>query len=235
MLVQALGDFDQLRGHLLFIGFIYPVVGLLAAAFALQAALLPMLFPLVAGIGLLGPAVASGFYELARRRERGEDMRWRHFFDVFQRPSFPSIIALTLVLAALFLLWLTAAWAIYDQTLGQSPPMSIGAFVTALFTTSEGWRMIFIGNLVGLLFAAMVLTISVVSFPLLVDRPVGALTAVETSLRAVARNPGTMLLWGVIVAVMLLIGSIPLFVGLAVVLPILGYATWHLYTRVVER
>lgn len=233
-LTQGLDDFNELRGHLLLLGFIYPIVGLLVATFALRNALLPMLFPLVAGIALLGPAVASGFYELARRRERGDDIRWRHFFDVFRGRSFASIVALTLVLALLFVAWLGAAWAIYAETLGGRPPASVGEFARQLFTTADGWRLIILGNLAGLAFATLVLTISVVSFPLLVDRPVGVGVAVATSVRAVRRNPGMIALWGVIVAALLFLGSVPLFVGLAVVLPVLGYATWHLYTRLVE-
>src|SRR3546814_3427904 len=114
-------------------------------------------------------------------------------------------------------------------------PQSIGSFMSLLFSSPDGWTMIVGGNLVGLAFAALVLTVSAMSFPMLVDRPVDVGTAVATSVRAVAHNPVNMLKWGLIVAVLLLLGSIPVFIGLAVVLPWLGYATWHLYTRVVEK
>lgn len=234
-LYQGWDDFKDKRGDILFLGVIYPLVGVIASLAAFDQNLLPIVFPLAAGLTLLGPAVASGFYELARRREQGEDTSWRHFTDVMRSHSITSIIALALVLLVCFALWVAAAWAIYAATLGPEPPASLASFLSQLFTTEEGWTLIIVGNLVGLLFAALVLTISVVSFPMLVDRPVSAITAVETSVRAVRRNPGTMALWGLIVAVLLVIGSVPLFVGLAVVLPVLGYATWHLYTRVVER
>ncbi|API60021.1 hypothetical protein BSL82_12475 [Tardibacter chloracetimidivorans] len=233
-LADGWDDFKDKRGDIIIIGFAYPVIGLMLAVLALGYSLLPVVFPLAAGISILGPAVAAGFYELARRRERGLDSSWRHFFDVFSGPSFVPLVTLTVFLAVLFLLWLGAAWTIYQMTLGSLDPQGIGSFMSLLFTTPEGWTMIVGGNLVGLAFAALVLTVSAMSFPMLVDRPVDVGTAVATSVRAVAHNPVNMLKWGLIVAVLLLLGSIPVFIGLAVVLPWLGYATWHLYTRVVE-
>ena len=231
---EGWADFTAMRGEILLIAALYPAVGLLAAAMASDRDLLPLLFPLVAGLTLLGPAVASGFYELARRRERGDDPGWRHFLDVVRSPSIVSIGALTVVLLAAFLLWLSAAWSIYAATLGPEAPASAGSFVRDLFGTAEGWRLIVLGNLAGLAFAAFVLAFSVVSFPMLVDRRVSAISAVQTSFRATRRNPGAVGLWGLIVAGLLAIGSIPLFVGLIVVLPWLGYSTWHLYRRLVE-
>jgi uncharacterized membrane protein len=103
-----------------------------------------------------------------------------------------------------------------------------------VLTTRPGWNLIIVGNGLGLLFAILVLTISVVSFPLLLDRDVGAAVALLTSIRAVAHNPLTMMVWGLIVAALLVVGSLPLFFGLTVVMPLLGHATWHLYRKVVE-
>jgi uncharacterized membrane protein len=103
-----------------------------------------------------------------------------------------------------------------------------------VLTTPAGWTLIIVGNGVGFLFAAVVLTISVVSFPLLLDRDVGAVVAVLTSVRATLKNPLVIAAWGLIVAALLLLGSLPLFVGLAVVMPVLGHSTWHLYRKLVE-
>ena len=103
-----------------------------------------------------------------------------------------------------------------------------------MLTTSAGWQLIVVGTGVGFLFAVLVLTIGAISFPLLLDRDVGAAVALLTSIRVVAANPGTMALWGFIVAALLVIGSIPFFLGLTVVMPVLGHATWHLYRRAVE-
>jgi len=234
-------DFKDLRGDLMFVGAIYVFVGLLAVLVALNVSLLPLAFPIVAGISLLGPLVAAGFYEMARRRELHEDVRWRHYFDVFVGPAAGPLLALGLILAGLFVLWLAAAAAVYgvffgDAYLGVSAPQSVSAFIEALVTTDAGWKLIVVGNLVGLVFAIVALAVSVVSFPMVVDKPaLGATPAIETSMRAVTQNPFAMARWGLIVAALLVIGSIPFFVGLAVVLPVLGYATWHLYTRVVAR
>jgi UPF0716 family protein affecting phage T7 exclusion len=131
-------------------------------------------------------------------------------------------------------LWVGVAEAIYIETFGHEPAASIPNFVREVFTTPAGWTLIIVGNGIGFLFALAVLIISVVSFPLLLDRDVGAVEAVLTSVRAVAANPAPMAVWGLIVAGLLVVGSLPLFVGLAVVVPVLGHSTWHLYRKVVE-
>ncbi|MGK6319083.1 DUF2189 domain-containing protein [Sphingomonas sp. DT-204] len=231
---EGWADFMDRRGDLIFVGIIYPMVGVLAAIVALRGSLIHLLFPLAAGISLLGPAAALGFYELARRREQGLAADWSHFLDVTKRPAFDSIAVVTGVLLAIFGAWLTVAATLYFGLMGAVPD-SMGAFANRLFTTPEGWALIVAGNLFGAVFAAAVLTVSVVSMPMLVDKDVDARTAVDTSVRAVVANKGVMIRWGLIVAALLIAGSIPFFVGLAVVLPVLGYATWHLYTRLVAR
>jgi uncharacterized membrane protein len=135
---------------------------------------------------------------------------------------------------AIFLIWLAVAQAIYVATFGYLPAASMPDFLRQVLTTPEGWTLIVVGNGVGFLFAVLVLTISVVSFPLLIDRDVGAAGAIVTSVRVVLANPVIMAAWGFIVALLLVVGSIPLLFGLAVVMPVLGHATWHLYRRAVE-
>jgi uncharacterized membrane protein len=231
---EGWNDYRQMRGDVVILGFIYPAVGILAAAFAANQSLLPLLFPL-AGLSILGPAVAGGFYELARRREAGLESDWRHFFDPYAGPAAPAILTLSLVLAVLFSAWMGIAWAIYQATLGTIAPTAGDGFIRALFTTPEGWTLIVIGNLVGLAFAAMVLALSLISFPLVVDGRATPMEAMAASVEACLKNPRQVAAWGFVVATLLVVGSIPLFVGLAITLPVLGYSTWRLYTRLVER
>jgi len=141
---------------------------------------------------------------------------------------------LGLFLVATFVVWVAAASAIHQLTMGPAQPESIGAFVLEVLTTRAGWIMAITGIVVGFLFAIVVLGISVVSFPLLLDRNVGLPVAVATSMQVALTNPGPIALWGLIVAGSLAIGSIPALVGLVFVVPILGHATWHLYRLAVK-
>ena len=224
-------DFAAYRTDVLFIGVVYPIAGLILARLMAGYDMLPLVFPLVSGFALLGPAAAAGLYEMSRRRERGEDAGWTDAFRVFNSPSIAGIAILGCVLAAIFGLWLVAAMAIYGATLGTAMPQALGSFVTEVFTTPAGWALIVFGVGVGFLFAVLTLTVSVVSFPLLLDRRVRVTTAVLTSMRVVAENPVPMMVWGLIVAGGLALGALPLLLGLIVVVPVLGHATWHLYRK----
>jgi uncharacterized membrane protein len=230
---RGLEDFGRCRTDVIFACLIYPLIGLIASRLAYGHGLLPLIFPLASGFALVGPFLAIGLYEMSRRHERGVDVGWADAFSVVRSPAFGAILMLGLLLFAVFALWLAAAWAIYDATLGPQLPASIEAFAADVLTTKAGWTMAVAGIGVGFLFAVLVLAISVVSFPLLLDRHVGPRVAIATSVRAVKANPGPMALWGLIIAAGLAIGALPLLLGLAVVVPVLGHATWHLYRKLV--
>lgn len=231
-LSAGIEDFMAMPSHVVFLSVIYPVVGLLFAFVAAERNAVPLLFPLAAGFALVGPLAAIGLYELSRRRELGLEVSWQHAYSSLRAASGKATGALGLLLLAIFSLWLLAAHGLYHAfSVGPLTPTS--DFLGKLITTSVGRAFFLAGTLVGCVFAVAALIVSVVSFPMVLDRKVSAVTAIKTSMRAVVANPFAMALWGLIVAACLAVGSLPLFVGLAVVLPVLGHASWHLYRCVV--
>jgi uncharacterized membrane protein len=229
----GIADFNRRPSHYAFLCLIYPVAGIFLAVWSAGANLLPLLFPLMSGFALLGPLAALGLYEISRREERGGEPSWQDALEVFRSPALPSILAVGLMLLALFTAWLLVAQAIYTSSFGEAAPASLSAFVSDVLTTQEGRQMMLWGNLAGFVFAVFVLATTVVAFPLLLDRDVGAAAAVDASIRATLANPLPVALWGLIVAAMLAIGTIPVFAGLVVVMPVLGHSTWHLYRKLV--
>ena len=229
----GIDDFALMPTYLVLLTLIYPAVGLLAARWAQGNDIVPLIFPLISGFALVGPLAAVGLYELSRRREAGPDTRWTHVFDVLKAKSLGTIVGLAVILAVLFAAWLASALAIQRWAMGAASMGDMGTFLSTVFGTTGGLKLIVVGNLVGFGFAAVTLAIAAFSFPLALDRDVSLPTAVTTSVRVALANPATMALWGLIVVGALVLGALPAFVGLAVVMPILGHATWHLYRRAV--
>ncbi len=230
---MGLDDFNAMPTHWLFLGLIYMVLGVAIGRLAFGYDVFALLYPAVAGFAILGPFAAIGLYELSRRREMGRDASLSHALDVRHSPSFKSILGLGALLLLMFVIWVAIANSMYLSRFGYGAHATPADLLRDIATTPQGRELLLLGNLVGLGFAVLALAVSVISFPLLLDRHVGVAAAVSTSVRAVLVNPVEMLTWGLIVAVLLLIGSLPLLFGLAIVVPVLGHATWHLYRRVV--
>lgn len=233
VLSRGFEDFSADRVHYVFFCAIYPVIGLILGRLAMGVQVLHLVYPLVAGFALLGPLAAVGLYELSRRREQGLDIAWWYAFDVFRSPAIWGVIRLGVALAVLFVLWLVVAEKLYQALFGAYMPPTPGAFLHHVFTTRAGWVLIVTGNLIGFVFALTAFALSLVSFPLMLDRDVSPETAVAVSVRAIGANPVPMAVWGLIIAAALVVGSLPFLLGLAIVMPVLGHATWHLYRRVV--
>lgn len=233
-LAAGLEDFAACRSDAMFLVLFYPVIGIALIVMSLSMNLLPLIVPMIMGFAILGPVAAVGLYEMSSRREAGFKPRWMDAFGVIRSPAFGAILVLGFYLAALFIIWLVAADMIYIRTLGPEPPTSMIGFATAVVTTREGWIMAIAGGALGAVFAFAALAMSLVSFPLLLDRHVGLPVAVATSIKVLRKNPVICITWGVIVGSMLVIGAIPFLAGLIIVVPVLGHATWHLYRRAVK-
>jgi uncharacterized membrane protein len=226
-------DLAAMRSDVMFACMLYPLMGAVLLGLAAQGSMTHLLFPVLSGFALVGPVAGLGLYELSRRREAGLEVGWASMFDVLRSPRFPRIIMLALFNGVIFMAWLLLADAIHAATLGPDRVMSLGALLTEAVSTPAGWTMIVVGTGVGFLLAAAVLAVSVVSFPLLLDRDVSLPVAVTTSVRVAWENPMVIAAWGLVVAVGLAAGIVPFLVGLIVVLPVLGHATWHLYRAAV--
>jgi uncharacterized membrane protein len=241
VLVKGFDDFMAYRTDIIFLVIIYPIAAGVIGAAVLRHELIPLLFPVVSGSAILGPFVGIFLYALSRRRELNlqrhhvDSHSWSNALTIGRARNFGAIVLLGAMLAAMYLIWLGAAFWIYRVTHGPQPIESAGRFVQDLFLTQAGWWLIAIGLAVGFLFAVIALMTTVVSFPLLIDRDVGLGTAVETSIRATLKNPVPIAAWGLVVVGGLIVGAIPLLIGLAVVMPVLCHASWHLYRKLVPR
>ena len=234
-LAEGIDDALEMPTYPAFVGLFYGLAGIALASLTSFGNALHLAYPLAAGFAVVGPFVAVGLYEMSRRREQGLAATWRDAFAVLRSPALPSILALGFLLFVIFFAWIEAAQILYVQIYGPDPPAAAIPFIRDVLTSGRGWLLIILGGAIGFCFAAVSLCISVVSFPLLLDRDIGLVLAIGASLRVSRENPVAIALWGLIVAAALLLGSLPLFIGLAVAMPMLGHATWRLYRRAIAR
>lgn len=226
-------DLAALRSDVIFACLLYPMMGAVLLGLATQGNLTHLLFPFLSGFALVGPVAGLGLYELSRRREAGMEVNWAAMFDILRSPRFPRIVMLALLNGVIFMVWLLLADLIHMLTLGPEVPRAFGDLVREAVTTPAGWAMVLVGTGVGFVLAAAVLAVSVVSFPLLLDRDVSLPVAVMTSVQVARENPVVIATWGLVVAGLLAVGIVPVLLGLVVILPLLGHATWHLYRAAV--
>ena len=231
-LAQGWDDFLKAPFYGLFLGGVYALGGLLVVATVAWFGMGYLAYPLAAGFVLIGPFIAAGLYEVSRRLERDEKLEWRGVLRVIFAQSAIAICAPFAIFA--FIVWMYQVRLLVALFLGFQSFANFGAFIYMVFTTGEGLAFLAVGHLVGAVMASLVFSLTVVSFPLLLDRDVDFITAMIVSVQAVIKSPVVMLCWAFAIVIIVVLASAPFFLGLFVALPVLGHATWRLYRRIVE-
>lgn len=232
-LVAGLDDFRAAPVYGLFFGAVYALGGVLLVA-AVTVLHMPWLgYPLAAGFALVGPFVAVGLYEVSRRIEAAAPLSWGGVLGAVWAQRGREFSWLAFVTLFVFLIWMYQVRLLLALFLGFKSFASFAGFLTVIFTTPEGLMFLAVGHVVGAALSVAVFSLTVVSFPLLLDRDVDFVTAMITSVKAVVTSPGPMLGWAAVVVLSLILAAIPMFLGLLIVLPVLGHTTWHLYRRLV--
>ncbi|EJW13733.1 hypothetical protein A33M_0063 [Rhodovulum sp. PH10] len=232
-LAAGLRDFQSAPLYGLAFGAVYAGGGLLIVLSALAAGVGYLAYPLAAGFALIGPFVAVGLYEVSRRREVGDPLRWRLVLGTVLEQRNRELGWMAFVTLFVFVVWMYQVRLLIVLMLGLRSFTSLQEFLVVVTTTPEGWLFLLIGHVVGAALALVLYALTVVSFPLLLDREVDFITAMITSVRAVVASPKPMIGWAAVIVLLLVVACLPGFLGLLLVLPILGHATWHLYRRIV--
>lgn len=229
---QGLRDFQAMPWLGLAFGALYAGGGIAIVLSLTAFGLVYLAYPLAAGFALIGPFVAIGLYEMSRRREAGQPVTVGAIWSAVR--SRGEIGWMAFVTLFIFVIWMYQVRLLIALLLGLNASFSsLQQFITAVLTTNEGLLFLAIGNGVGAVLSLILFSLTVVSFPLLLDRDVDFVTAMVTSVRAVVKSPLPMIGWAAIIVMLLIVSSIPYFLGLLVTLPVLGHATWHLYRRIV--
>lgn len=227
-LARGMRDFQAAPLFGLFFGGVYAAAGWAVLALLVFYNISYYVWPMATGFAMVAPFVAAGLYEVSRRLEQGKPLAWGPVITMVRTAGGKSLSWMVLVTTFAYIIWLDIAIALYVVFYGLKP-LTFPELITAIATTAVGFIFFMIGNAVGLALSMAVFSITVISFPLLFDRDVDFVTAMITSVKLVLASPKPMLLWLAIIAAMFGISILSVFVGLIVVLPVLGHATWHLY------
>jgi uncharacterized membrane protein len=229
---EGLRDFQALPLYGLMFGAIYCAGGILIILSITSLDMVYLAYPLAAGFALIGPFVAIGLYEVSRHREAGLPISIPIILQTIR--SRTEIGWMAFVTVFIFIIWMYQVRLLVMLFLGLHAVFpSLREFITLVSTTNEGLIFFFVGNLVGGMLSLTLFSLTVVSFPLLLERDVDFVTAMITSVRAVVASPVPMIGWAAVIVMLLIISALPFFIGLLVTLPVLGHATWHLYRRIV--
>jgi uncharacterized membrane protein len=231
-LAQGLRDFQAMPLYGLAFGAIYAGGGIVIMLSLTAFGMVYLAYPLAAGFALIGPFVAIGLYEVSRQREAGQKPSMRGIWSTVRSRS--EIGWMAFVTLFIFVIWMYQVRLLIALLIGLHASFSsLKEFLTVVLTTNEGLVFLAIGNAVGAALSLVLFSLTVVSFPLLLDRDVDFVTAMITSVRAVVTSPVPMIAWAAIIVILLIVSALPYFLGLLVTLPVLGHSTWHLYRRIV--
>ena len=229
---EGLRDFQAVPLYGLAFGALYAAGGIAILLCLTAFGLVYLAYPLAAGFAMIGPFVATGLYEVSRRRETGQAISIGAIWATVKARG--EIGWMAFVTLFVFVIWMYQVRLLIALLLGLNASFSsLREFITVVLTTNEGLLFLAIGNAVGAALSLILFSLTVVSFPLLLDRDVDFVTAMVTSVRAVVTSPVPMIGWAAVIVVLLAVSAIPYFLGLVVTLPVLGHATWHLYRRII--
>ncbi len=234
VLAAGLADFLKAPAFGLFFSAIYVAGGIIIYLVYTAAGQEWWLIPVIVGFPILAPFAAVGLYEVSRRIEAGEPLVWREVLGVVFSQKDRQIPSMAMVILLMFMFWVFVAHTIFALFMGLSAMTNVTSSL-ALLLEGNGPIMLLVGSAIGAGFAAVLFSITVAGLPLLLDREVDFVSAMILSVKAVVTNIGAMIVWGIVIAVLLFLGMLPLFLGLFLVLPVLGHATWHMYRRLLER
>jgi uncharacterized membrane protein len=229
---QGLRDFQALPFYGLAFGALYAAGGIVIVLSLTAFGMAHLAYPLTAGFALIGPFVAIALYDVSRRREAGQPITFGAIWSTIRSRS--EIGWMAFVTVFVFVVWMYQVWLLISLLLGPNVSFSsISEFLTVVLTTNAGLLFLAIGSLDGAVLSLILFSLTVVSFPLLLDREVDFVTAMVTSVRAVMTSPLPMIGWAAVIVMLLIVSAIPYFVGFNVTVPVLGHATWHLYRHIV--
>jgi uncharacterized membrane protein len=237
VIVDALGagmrDFRSAPFYGLFFGAVFALGGNLVLLTASAFHMSYLSYPLAAGFSLIGPFIAVGLYEVSRRIEAGTPLSWPGVLGVIWEQRSRELGWMAFVVLFIQIMWMYQVRLLLALFLGFQSFASFGEFVEVVLTTPEGLLFLIIGHVVGAVLSVVLFSLTVVSFPMLLDRDIDFITAMITSVRAVVTSPVPMIGWALVVTVTLIVSMLPFFAGLLIALPILGHTTWHLYRALV--
>lgn len=228
-LAAGWADFRRAPVYGLGFSFFYVLGGMILYAVFLAAGQSWWFIPIAVGFPLLAPFAATGMYEVSRRLERGEALSWGAVAGCVLAQKDRQVPSMAMVIMLAFMFWVFVAHTIFALFFGLQP---ISSSATDMLLSPSGLMMLAVGGAIGGAMAAALFALSVISLPLLLDKELDFITAMITSFSAVLKSPVAMAAWAVIIVVLLFVAMVPFFLGLFVVLPLLGHASWHLYRRI---